>query len=48
MKPFPNRTSTFQRIRLSLARELISSFEISNAVEEYSLREATRLWSFAL
>jgi hypothetical protein len=26
MKPFPNRTGTFQRIRLSIARELASSF----------------------
>lgn len=29
MKPFPNRTGTFQRIRLSIARELISSSEKS-------------------
>lgn len=27
MKPFPNRTGTFQRIRLSIARELVSIFE---------------------
>jgi len=27
MKPFPNRTGIFQRIRLSIARELISIFE---------------------
>jgi hypothetical protein len=27
MKPFPNRTGIFQRIRLSIARELIFIFE---------------------
>jgi hypothetical protein len=27
MKPFPNRTSIFQRIRLSVARELSSALE---------------------
>jgi len=49
MKPFPNRTGIFQRIRLSIAREFSLQFsKIFNAVEEYSSLETSRLWSFAL
>jgi hypothetical protein len=45
MKPFPNRTGIFQRIRLSIARELISMIKFAKA---FLITEASQLWSFAL
>jgi hypothetical protein len=50
MKPFPNRTGTFQRIRLSLAPELSpeSRLTVSITRKPFSILEAAQLWPFAL
>jgi hypothetical protein len=51
MKPFPNRTGIFQRIRLSIARALSPGSEelFSLPLKVFPLpAEAARLWSFTL